>query len=83
MTAFGLDPRAAVGAPRIHDQAVPPVLAVEPGIAPPVRAALVRLGHRVSEVPGIGDVSAVGLRADGEPVAAGDPHKDAGAVVVR
>jgi gamma-glutamyltranspeptidase/glutathione hydrolase len=72
----------AVAAPRIHDQAVPPVLALEPGIDPMVRAILERLGHRVTEVPTLGAVSAVGLAPDGAPRAAGDPRKDGGAAVV-
>jgi len=80
-TAFGLDLRTAVEAPRIHDQA-PPQLGVEPGVAPEVRAALERIGHRVTEVPALGAVSAAGLAADGSPVAAGDPRKDGGAALV-
>ena len=73
----------AVDAPRIHDQAAPPALAIEAGIDPTSRAALERLGHRLSVVPRIGTVSAVGLGADRLPSAAGDARKDGGAVVVR
>src|SRR5207237_90254 len=61
VVAFGRPLEAAVAAPRIHDQAVPPVLAVEPGVAPEVRAVLERLGHRVIEMPAIGAVAAAGL----------------------
>ena len=83
VVAFGRPLEAAVAAPRIHDQAVPPVLAVEPGVAPEVRAVLERLGHRVIEMPAIGAVAAAGLMPAGEPAAAGDPRKDGGAAVVR
>jgi gamma-glutamyltranspeptidase/glutathione hydrolase len=79
--ALGLPLSDAVEAPRIHDQ-TPPALAVEPGIAPPVRDVLERLGHRLTVVPAIGAVSAVGLGIDGAPHAAGDPRKDGGAAVV-
>jgi len=82
VTAFGLDLQAAVDAPRIHDQGVPSGLAVEPGVAPAVRAALERLGHRITVSPVLGAVSAVGLGRDGTPAAAGDARKDGGAAVV-
>ena len=82
VTAFGLPLREAVEAPRLHDQAVPPVLGVEPGVEPGVRAVLERLGHRVAVTPVIGAISACGLARDGSPVAAGDPRKDGGAAVV-
>ncbi|HYV57872.1 MAG TPA: gamma-glutamyltransferase [Candidatus Nitrosopolaris sp.] len=82
VVAYGWDLTDAVRAPRVHDQAVPPVLAVEAGIDPMVRAALGRLGHRIVEQPGLGAASAVGLRAGGTPVAAGDPRKDGGGEVV-
>ena len=80
--AFGLPLREAVVAPRVHDQAAPPVLAVEAGVEPSVRGVLERLGHRVVVAPTIGAVSACGLAPDGTPVAAGDPRKDGGAAVV-
>jgi gamma-glutamyltranspeptidase/glutathione hydrolase len=83
VTAFGRSLPDAVEAPRIHDQAVPPVLAVEPGVEPGVRAVLERTGHRVAVVPGIGAVSAVGLEPDGTPRGAGDPRKDGGAAIVQ
>jgi gamma-glutamyltranspeptidase/glutathione hydrolase len=78
VTAGGLSLRDAVEAPRIHDQALP-VLAVEAGIDPATRAVLERIGHRLTVIPAIGAVSAVGLARDGTAVAAGDPRKDAGA----
>ena len=82
VTAFGLGLREAVEAPRVHDQALPQVLTVEPGIAPDVRSQLERLGHRIAVLPVIGAVSAAGLAPGGVPTAAGDPRKDGGATVV-
>jgi gamma-glutamyltranspeptidase/glutathione hydrolase len=83
VVAFGMAVPDAVAAPRIHDQAVPPVLAVEPGIAAPTRAVLVRLGHDVKQVPVLGAVSAAGVGRDGTPTAAGDARKDGGAALTR
>ena len=83
VVAFGQPLEAAVVAPRIHDQALPPVLAVEAGVAPQARGVLERLGHRVIEMPAIGSVAATGLAPGGQPTAAGDPRKDGGAAVVR
>ncbi len=80
--AWQLDVARAVAAPRVHDQAVPAVLAVEPGVPPVARAALERLGHHLRDVPFLGAVSAVGLEPDGAPAAAGDARKDGGAEVV-
>jgi gamma-glutamyltranspeptidase/glutathione hydrolase len=82
VTAFGLELRDAVQAPRIHDQGQPPVLAVEDGIAPSTRSLLERLGHRVVVMPAIGAVAAAGLGTDGSASALGDPRKDGGALVV-
>jgi gamma-glutamyltranspeptidase/glutathione hydrolase len=78
--AFGRDPASAVAAVRIHDQGVPDVLAVEPGVDSVTRAALERVGHRVVEQPAIGAVAAAGVRPGGL-AAAGDARKDGGAVV--
>lgn len=44
---FGMDARAAVEAPRIHHQWVPPWLAVEPEVPVDVVEALERRGHQV------------------------------------
>jgi gamma-glutamyltranspeptidase len=82
VTAFGLDLRGAVEAPRLHDQAVPPVLVIEEGVPADARALLERLGHRVAVQPVVGAVSAAGLDGSGRPIGAGDPRKDGGAAVV-
>jgi gamma-glutamyltranspeptidase/glutathione hydrolase len=77
------DLTSAVVAPRIHDQGVPPVLLVEPGIPARIRDRLELIQcHRVRVLPDLGAVSAAGLGGDGAPAAAGDPRKDGGAVVV-
>jgi gamma-glutamyltranspeptidase/glutathione hydrolase len=82
VVAFGMGLPEAVAAPRLHDQAVPPVLAVEPGIPASTRAVLTRVGHQVNEIPVLGAVAAAGVAADGTVSAAGDPRKDGGARVV-
>jgi gamma-glutamyltranspeptidase/glutathione hydrolase len=83
VTAFGLDVRHAVDAPRIHHQGVPPVLLVEPGVDAEARRMLERAGHQLKVFPAIGAVAAVGLDESGHPAAAGDARKDGGQVVVR
>ena len=82
VTAFGLGVRGAIDTPRIHDQGVPPVLLVEPGIDAEARRMLERAGHQVKVISGIGAVAGVGLDAAGVPTAAGDRRKDGGEVVV-
>jgi gamma-glutamyltranspeptidase/glutathione hydrolase len=81
VVAFGRDPATAVAAPRIHDQGVPPVLLVEPGVDPVARAALTRIGHQLVEQPRIGAVAAAAAGPHGL-AAAGDARKDGGAVVI-
>ena len=76
---FGLDARAAVAAPRIHDQWEPARLGVEAGIDEGARAELARRGHDVRVMPFAGAVEAATHR-DGRFDAAGDPRKSGGAV---
>jgi len=66
----------------VHDQGVPAVLVVEPGLDPAARVALERPGHRIVEQPALGAASAVGLRVDGTLEAAGDARKDGGEEIV-
>jgi gamma-glutamyltranspeptidase/glutathione hydrolase len=83
VVASGRTLEAAVAAPRIHDQGVPAVTLVEPGVSPRVRDRLAAIGcHPVRVMPALGAVSAAGLGADGRPRAAGDPRKDGGAALV-
>lgn len=72
---FGQDADAAVAAPRVHHQWVPPVLMVEAGIEPATRQTLQRLGHRLVEVPGISAVQLAVRRSDGTLEGAADPRK--------
>jgi gamma-glutamyltranspeptidase/glutathione hydrolase len=81
VAAFGLDLRAAVDAPRIHDQGVGLTLAVEERVPAETRTILGRFGHRVVVLPAIGAVSAVGLGRDGAVSAAGDRRKDGGEAI--
>ena len=76
---FGLDATAAVAAPRIHDQWVPPVLAVEPGVPAQTREVLASYGHTVKEVPTMGAIQAVRTDA-GVFEGASDPRKGGEAV---
>jgi gamma-glutamyltranspeptidase/glutathione hydrolase len=71
---FGLDARAATAAPRLHDQWMPPVLAVERDLAPSTREALAASGHNVKEVPAMGAVQIVRRHA-GVFEGASDPRK--------
>jgi gamma-glutamyltranspeptidase / glutathione hydrolase len=77
--AFDLDAAAAVAAPRVHDQWVPSVLLVEPGIPPTTRATLARLGYSVRELPAMGAVQVVRW-SDGVFEGASDPRKNGEAV---
>jgi gamma-glutamyltranspeptidase/glutathione hydrolase len=80
--AFDLDVSQAVADARLHDQGAGTPLLVEPGIPPATRAGLARGERRVVELADLGAVAAVGLTPGGAFVAAGDPRKDGGAVVV-
>ena len=72
---FGEGADAAVAAPRIHAQWVPPFLMVEPGIGANERWALRRLGHQEVDARGGGAVTLVLRAADGRLAGASDPRK--------
>ena len=76
---FGLDARAAVSAPRIHDQWEPPRLGAEAGIDEATRTELARRGHDVRVMTFAGAVEAATYR-DGRFDGAADPRKGGGAV---
>ncbi len=62
MIDFGLDPQAAVDAPRVHHQWRPDTLWVERlGFAEDVLDALRRMGHRVSERGSMGSVQVIAV----------------------
>jgi gamma-glutamyltranspeptidase/glutathione hydrolase len=71
---FGLDPEAAVRAPRIHDQWAPPVLLAEEAVPATALDALRTRGHTVRTMPFVSAVQVV-ERRDGRFLAAGDPRK--------
>ncbi len=71
---FAMDLESAVAAPRIHDQAIPPKLFVEPALDPQIVAGLRALGHDVVEARDLGAVGAVQATPRGL-VGAADPRK--------
>ena len=77
---FGQDAAAAVAAPRIHTQWMPPFLMVESGISPLDRWALRRLGHRDVDAPSAAAVQLVLRTPDGRLDGAADPRKGGVAV---
>jgi gamma-glutamyltranspeptidase / glutathione hydrolase len=74
MVDFGLDPAAAIAAPRIHHQWAPPILGVERGIDAATTAELERRGHATRVLPFAAAVQAVARDAGGFTAAA-DPRK--------
>lgn len=72
---FGQEAEAAVAAPRVHHQWLPPVLMVEPGIDAGTQKSLERLGHELVRVPGIGAVQLALRHRDGTLEGAADPRK--------
>ena len=73
---FGLDPRAAVEAPRVHHQWSPDQLVAEPEVAPDVRAGLTARGHHVIVSGSPTGVQLIRVRPDGVREAASDPRKN-------
>lgn len=72
---FGYGAEAAVAAPRIHGQWLPPYLMIEPGIGPNERWALRRIGHRDVDAPSAAAVQLVLRAPDGQLEGAADPRK--------
>ena len=75
---FGMGLEAAVAAPRIHDQAVPDRLFVEPAFDANIVDGLRTLGHDVVEARDLGAVGAVQATPRGL-IGAADPRKGGGA----
>lgn len=72
---FGLDPQAAIDAPRLFTEYGP--LKVEKGYAAKVHQDLADLGHNVVVPPtGIGGAQAIRIRPDGVLEGGSDPRKD-------
>jgi gamma-glutamyltranspeptidase/glutathione hydrolase len=75
---FGMGLETAVAAPRIHDQAVPDRLFVEPALDPRIVEGLRELGPEVVEARDLGAVGAVQATPRGL-IGAADPRKGGGA----
>jgi gamma-glutamyltranspeptidase/glutathione hydrolase len=75
---FGLDPAAAIAAPRIHHQWAPPALITEGELDPATAADLTARGHTLRRLPFAGAVQVVVAR-DGSLIAAADQRKSGGA----
>ena len=71
---FGMDLEAAVSAPRIHEQGIPPPLFVEPALEAAIVAGLRKLGHEVVEARDLGAVGAA-MTTSGGLVGVGDARK--------
>jgi len=75
---FHLGPEAAVGEPRVHEQAAPAVVLVEPAMPASTRNALTQMGYQLKEAPSLGAVGAITI-APGDLNGAFDPRKGGGA----
>jgi gamma-glutamyltranspeptidase/glutathione hydrolase len=79
---FGLDPAAAVAAPRAHRQDWPADLSCEPGYLSAAAAARLReLGQPLKEAARIGEINAIFRGADGW-IAVADPRGSGGGILV-
>lgn len=70
---FDMNADAAVGAPRLHHQWMPPVLMLEPALES--AATVARFGHRTTSIAEIGSVQLALRGADGALDGAADPRK--------
>ena len=75
---FGLDPAAAIAAPRMHHQWAPPTLLSESELDPATAADLTARGHTLRPLQFAGAVQVVVAR-DGWLIAAADQRKSGGA----
>ncbi len=74
MLVFGMSPRQAVEAPRIHHQWMPHALMAEPGINGDVVAGLEKRGHIIENGNRFGAVQAI-FSVPGQQFGASDPSK--------
>jgi gamma-glutamyltranspeptidase/glutathione hydrolase len=80
LVLHGLDPEAALAAPRVHHQGAPAELRVEREVPEDVREALRARGHTVVEDPSLAAAQALVVRGEGAErrvLAASDPRRDA------
>jgi len=74
VTDFGMDPAAALAAPRFHQQWRPDELRIETSIGDPVLAELARRGQKIQPVQSLGAAQAVGFDSHGILTGAADPR---------
>jgi gamma-glutamyltranspeptidase/glutathione hydrolase len=72
---FGMDAPAAVAAPRLHHQWIPPVVALERSIRDIDGLALERIGHTIRRIDGGAAVQLIRRTNDGALEGASDPRK--------
>jgi gamma-glutamyltranspeptidase/glutathione hydrolase len=77
---FGMTPREALAAPRLHHQHLPDELSYERGgLEPDVVVRLTAMGHTLTERPEAeplqGDIQAIFVDADGTLTGASDPRR--------
>jgi gamma-glutamyltranspeptidase/glutathione hydrolase len=80
LVRHGMDPEAAVAAPRVHHQGAPAELRVEREVPDDVREALRARGHTIVEADSLAVAQALMLRGEGASrriFAASDPRKGA------
>jgi gamma-glutamyltranspeptidase/glutathione hydrolase len=78
---LGMEPQAAINAPRFHHQWVPDRISMEPAIPDSMERALNTRGHATRRVGHIGVVNAIAIDpATGDRLGAADPRHDGAAV---
>jgi gamma-glutamyltranspeptidase/glutathione hydrolase len=78
---LGMDPQAAINAPRFHHQWLPDQILMESGFPASLENALNARGHKTKRRGHIGLVNAIGIDAQtGERLGAADPRDDGAAV---
>jgi gamma-glutamyltranspeptidase/glutathione hydrolase len=78
---LGMEPQAAINAPRFHHQWVPDRISLEPAFPDSLEAALNARGHATHRVGHIGLVNAIAIDpATGDRLGAADPRHDGAAV---
>jgi gamma-glutamyltranspeptidase / glutathione hydrolase len=78
---LGMEPQAAINAPRFHHQWVPDRISLEPAFPDSLERALNARGHATRRVGHIGVVNAIAIDpATGDRLGAADPRHDGAAV---
>jgi gamma-glutamyltranspeptidase/glutathione hydrolase len=78
---LGMEPQAAINAPRFHHQWIPDRISLEPAFPDSLESALNARGHATRRVGHIGLVNAIAIDpATGDRLGAADPRHDGAAV---